>query len=138
MTMDDYDFVLALWKSTPGLQLREVDSREAIERYLRRNPGLSFVAEDNGELVGGVMSGYDGRRGHLLHLVVKPTYRRQGLGKVLCTKCVMALQALGIAKTHIFVLKTNETGQTFWATTGWRRVDEAYVYSYNTSSNANA
>lgn len=99
---------------------------------------MSFVAEDNGELVGGVMSGHDGRRGHLQHLVVKSAYRRQGLGKALCTKCVTALQALGIAKTHIFVLKTNEIGQAFWATTGWRRVDEAYVYSYNTSSDANA
>jgi predicted N-acetyltransferase YhbS len=63
--MDDYDQVLELWKSTPGLQLREADSRIAIERYLQRNPGLSFVIDDNGELVGSVMSGHDGRRGHL-------------------------------------------------------------------------
>ncbi len=138
MTIDDYDQILELWKTTPGIMLREVDSRAAIERYLLRNPGLSFVAEENGELAGGVMSGHDGRRGNLLHLVVKPAYRRQGLGKALWLKCVTALQTCGIAKTHIFVLKTNEPGHRFWADGGWRRTDEAAVYSYNTSAHENA
>ena len=75
MTMDDYDAVFALWKSTPGMCLREVDDRVGVERYLLRNPGLSFAAKEDGKLVGGVMSGYDGRRGHLQHLVVTPAYR---------------------------------------------------------------
>jgi ribosomal protein S18 acetylase RimI-like enzyme len=127
-----------MWKSMPGIMLREVDSRPAIERYLRRNPGLSFVAEENGKLVGGVMSGHDGRRGNIVHLVVKPAYRRRGLGSALWMKCVTALQACGIAKTHIFALKTNDIGSAFWTTNGWRRVKEADVYSYNTSPNPNA
>jgi hypothetical protein len=42
--MKDYDFVLTLWRSVKGLSVGESDSRENIERYLRRNPGLSFTA----------------------------------------------------------------------------------------------
>lgn len=36
----DYDEVIALWSKTEGLTLRDVDSRDAITRYLIRNPGL--------------------------------------------------------------------------------------------------
>ena len=42
----DYDEVVALWSETEGLTLREADSREAIIRYVARNPNLSFVARD--------------------------------------------------------------------------------------------
>ena len=63
MTPSDYAAVLALMQDTPGISLREADSREATERYLARNPGLSFVAEREGRLIGCVMCGHDGRRG---------------------------------------------------------------------------
>jgi hypothetical protein len=45
MTINDYDRVYALWISTPNMGLNNVDdSREGIERYLRRNP-CSLVAK---------------------------------------------------------------------------------------------
>ena len=58
----DYDEVMALWSETEGLTLREADSREAIIRYVARNPDLSFVARDEGRLVGAILAGTDGRR----------------------------------------------------------------------------
>jgi len=51
--MECYEDVIALWSSLPGICVREVESREVIDRYLRRNPGLSFVAELDGRIVGG-------------------------------------------------------------------------------------
>lgn len=60
MTIQDYDSVMDLMKKTSGVTVREADSREATGRYLIRNPGLSFVAELNGDLVGCVMCGHDG------------------------------------------------------------------------------
>jgi len=35
MTPTDYDAVLALMQSTPGISLRDADARDATERYLR-------------------------------------------------------------------------------------------------------
>jgi ribosomal protein S18 acetylase RimI-like enzyme len=55
----DYDEVTTLWSHTEGLTLREADSREAIASYLARNPGLSFVAREDGRLVGAVLAGTD-------------------------------------------------------------------------------
>ena len=52
MTIDDYDRVAALWAGIKGFGIRSIDdSREGIERFLRRNPNTSVVAEMDGKLV---------------------------------------------------------------------------------------
>lgn len=51
MNIDDYAAVIALWRSSDGVSLRDADSRDGIARYLRRNPELSFVAERDREIV---------------------------------------------------------------------------------------
>ena len=46
MTIDDYDRVAALWAGIKGFGIRSIDdSREGIERFLRRNPNTSVVAD---------------------------------------------------------------------------------------------
>ena len=52
MTMADYAAVIDLMRGTPGVSLRDADSRESTSKYLERNPGLSFVAEVEGVLCG--------------------------------------------------------------------------------------
>ena len=39
-----YDLVLALWQQCEGIGLSDADSRESINKYLDRNPGMNFVA----------------------------------------------------------------------------------------------
>jgi hypothetical protein len=43
MTIQDYAAVLTLWQSVDGVGLSDADSREAIGRYLARNPGPSYT-----------------------------------------------------------------------------------------------
>jgi putative acetyltransferase len=119
MRITDYDEAIALWQATEGVGLSTADSREAITRYLARNPGMSFVARQEGLLVGAVLCGHDGRRGYLHHLAVQAGCRGQGLGKALVERCLSALAAEGIDKCHLFVYKTNEGGRAFWRKTGW-------------------
>ena len=137
MTIDDYDDIIAMFRATPGITVREVDSKDATRRYLERNPGLSFVAMVNERVVGCVMCGHDGRRGYLQHLVVKPEHRRHGIGKALVTACINSLKQIGIYKTHLFILKSNSLADAFWASNGWILRDEINLYSYNDSSNEN-
>lgn len=138
MTINDYDDIMAMFRETPGIAVREADSKEATETYLNRNPGLSFAAIVDSKIVGCVMCGHDGRRGYLQHLVVRPEYRNQGIGEKLFMACINALQKIGINKTHIFVFKTNDLANKFWADKGWKLREEINMYSYNSSSNANA
>lgn len=120
MTMDDYNAVQALWQQTPGISVRDADSAEATARYLQRNPGLSFVACDNGHIVGCAMSGHDGRRGYLQHLLVLPAFRGQGIATALVAHCLDALLVLGIAKSHIDVLSSNHEALAYWQHQGWQ------------------
>ena len=71
MTMDDYDEVWELWNSIHGFGLRSLDdSREGIERFLKRNPTTSVVDIEDGKIVGAILCGHDGRRACLYHVCV--------------------------------------------------------------------
>jgi ribosomal protein S18 acetylase RimI-like enzyme len=130
MTLEDFDRVIALMRQTPGVTVRDADSKAAVGRYLNRNPGLSFVAEVAGELIGCVMSGHDGRRGYLQHLIVAPPHRSTGLATRLVVACLDRLEAEGIQKSHIDVLATNESAMAFWEKIGWRRRTDIVRYSF--------
>jgi N-acetylglutamate synthase len=124
MHVTDYDPVLALWQTTEGLGLSAADQRPAIERYLQRNPGMSFVAVDGKQIVGAALCGHDGRRGYLHHLAVAPACRCRGIGRQLVERCLSALAAAGIDKCHLFVFADNAPAVAFWKRVGWtKRVD---------------
>jgi ribosomal protein S18 acetylase RimI-like enzyme len=134
----DYDEVMALWQGTEGLTLREADSRAAVTQYLGHNPGLSFVARDDGRLVGAVLAGTDGRRGYLQHLAVAPTHRRRGVGTSLAKRVLEALKARGIAKCHLFVRCENLQARKFWEGLGWTARGDVMLMSHLDPSGANA
>ena len=138
MTIDDHESLLELFSKTPGVTVREADSREATKSYLLRNPGLNYVALDGERIIGCVMCGHDGRRGYLQHLVVSDQHRKSGIGQSLFKKCIDSLEKIGIVKTHIFVFKNNDLANTFWSKRGWQLREDLNMYSYNASSNQNA
>lgn len=120
MTLRDYDAVLSLWGSVPGVGLdSDCDSRQGIARYLRRNPGLSFVASINRMIVRAVLSGHDGRRGYLHHLAVMHACRRIGIGKALVSHCRRSLKKQRIPKCNIFLFRSNARRRSFWEHNGW-------------------
>lgn len=119
MTIDDYEEVAALWKTTDGVWFDEDDELEKLDVYLRRNPGLSFVARCKGRVVGTVQCGHDARRGYLHHLAVAPEYRRKGLGATLVERSLARLAELGISQCNIYVLGDNAEALKFWKATGW-------------------
>lgn len=129
MTVRDYDAVIVLWSGMPGIGLDgESDSRAGIARYLKRNPGLSFVAEIQGEIVGAVLSGHDARRGSIHHLAVAGQYRKLGIGKELTSRCLLALHRQGISKCSIFLFKSNSKGKSFWERNGWELREDLDIF----------
>ena len=81
MVPEDYDEVRALWMTIRGFGIRALDdSREDIERFIRRNPTTSVVARVNGKIVGSILCGSDGRQGALYHVCVAREYRRRRIG----------------------------------------------------------
>jgi ribosomal protein S18 acetylase RimI-like enzyme len=130
MIIDDYDSVIDLMNQTPGVTFREADSRENTARYLDRNPDLSFIAHVEGRIAGCLMSGHDGRRGYLQHLVVHPDHQRKGIASALVEHCLSALEKIGIRKSHVDVLKSNEIGAGYWESQGWKLRGDIDRYSF--------
>jgi|TARA_R110001599_G_scaffold19701_1_gene75218 ribosomal protein S18 acetylase RimI-like enzyme len=145
MTINDYDAAIALWSESEGVRIRDADSRQGIEKYLLRNPGLSFVAEVEGEgegegeeeLVGTIMAGHDGKRGYVQHLSVADSHRRLGIATRLVSLCLEALKNEGIQKSHLMILPENEAAQTFWASQGWAYRSDILLYSFVNGDNQN-
>jgi ribosomal protein S18 acetylase RimI-like enzyme len=121
MTIQDYDEVRNLWLNTEGVQISDTDSREGLDGYLERNPGLSFVARDSQTLVAAVLCGHDGRRGYIDQLAVSPSHRRQGIGRSLVSRCLYNLMRVGIRKWHLFVPGDNAGALAFWNQLGWEK-----------------
>lgn len=128
MTIGDYDEVYALWLSVPGVGLHDPDdSREGIDKYLRRNPATSFVAEESGTIVGAIMAGHDGRRGYISHTAVSPSRQGTGIGKRLAEAALEALRREGITKAALVAFRDNDRGNAFWEHLGFsERADLFY------------
>lgn len=132
MNIRDYDEVIELWESTKGIGLSDADSKENIEMFLNRNPGLSLVAQIEDKIIGAVLCGHDGRRGFLHHFAIRKEYRRKGLGKKMTEECLERLKAERIQKCHLFIFTDNELGIKFWTNTGWTKRNKLHIYSKST------
>ena len=117
--MADYPPVLSLWQSCEGIGLSSADRPEAIQAYLARNPGMSQVALAGEQVVGAVLCGHDGRRGYIHHLAVAEEWRKRDIGRNLVERCLKALTAEGIEKSHLFVYSDNNKAIAFWQRIGW-------------------
>ena len=128
MQIEDYEAVYRLWLSCKGMGLNSVDdSREGIEKFLRRNPETCFVAEKDGKIAGVIMAGNDGRRGYIYHTAVSPEQRRQGIASRLLDAVLTAFENIGITKVALVVFERNADGNAFWEKAGFT-VREDLVY----------
>ncbi len=120
MSLDDYEGVYQLWMNTPGMGLNSLDdSKEGIEKYLRRNPDTCFVALKNDIVIGVILCGHDGRRGYIHHTAVSTSERKQGIGNTLLNTAIEALEQEGINKVALVVFSKNEIGNAFWENRGF-------------------
>jgi len=132
MTIEDYGRVYSLWKSIRGFGIRSIDdSREDTERFLRRNPSTSMVAESEGEVIGSILCGHDGRTGYFYHVCVDERYRRRGIGKRMATEAMRALQEQKINKVSLIAFKHNEIGNQFWHGFGWTERTDANYFDFD-------
>ena len=122
VTIADYEAIYELWNSTEQSRraLNPVDdSREGINRYLKRNPNTCFAAVKDDQIVGVILSGHDGRRAIIHHLCVHPDCRRMGIAAHLVSLAEDALKKEGIQKIFGLVFNDNEAANAFWEQQGY-------------------
>ncbi len=133
MTAEDYDSVHALWMTIRGFGIRSIDdSRQDIERFLRRNPSTSVVAEDEdtGRIVGAILCGHDGRQGCFYHVCVEENYRRRRIGTRMAAFCMEALRREKINRVTLIAFTRNDVGNAFWKQIGWTFRGDCNYYDF--------
>lgn len=131
MELADYEKVHDLWMSIKGFVIRSIDdSKEGVERFLQRNPGISVVAEEDGKIVGAILCGHDGRRGCLYHVCVAEDYRLRGIGKEMVVYCMEALRKEKISKVSLIAFTENDIGNAFWKEIGWKQRLDLNYYDF--------
>lgn len=131
MQMEDYQNVYNLWMTIDGFGIRSIDdSYEGVARFIKRNPTTSVVAEVDGQIVGAILCGHDGRRGCMYHVCVHRYFRKHGIGKAMVVFCMKALQAEGINKVSLIAFKSNSVGNQFWKGAGWTFREDLNYYDF--------
>jgi ribosomal protein S18 acetylase RimI-like enzyme len=126
---NDYVHALKLWGSIEvGVHVGRSDTLEEIQKKLKRDPDLFLVAEVNGEIVGTVIGGYDGRRGMIYHLAVHQDVREQGVGAMLLYEVEKRLQTKGCLKCYLLVLADNENAIQFYKNRSWHEMKEVRIF----------
>ena len=68
MKKEDYYEIYELWNSSKEIRINiQDDTYEKISKFIDYNSNLCIVAIENSEIIGSVLAGYDGRRGHIYH-----------------------------------------------------------------------
>jgi ribosomal protein S18 acetylase RimI-like enzyme len=84
---------------------------------------LIFVAEQNDQIVGACMAGYDGHRGWLYAVAVSPDFRRSGIGSLLVNAANQQLKILGCIKVNLQIRSTNTSVAAFYKSLGFATED---------------
>jgi len=124
----DYPQVLTLWENAgPGIHVRRSDQLDEMEKKLQRDPDLFLVAEVDGQIIGAVLGGYDGRRGLVYHLAVAESYRQQGIGELLMKELERRMINKGCIRCYLLVTKDNQNAMHFYEQSGWEQMD-LFIY----------
>jgi len=116
--INDYNVVFELWKEA-GLVIRPGDDMNGVRMKLLRDPDLFLLARLEGEIVGCVIGGWDGRRGWVYHLAVKPSYQRQGIATALLSEVEKRLGEKGAKKINGQIYQSNTKSLKFFKARGY-------------------
>lgn len=116
--INDYNVVFELWKEA-GLVIRPGDDMNGVRMKLLRDPDLFLLARLEGEIVGCVIGGWDGRRGWVYHLAVKPSHQRRGIATALLSEVEKRLGEKGAKKINAQIYQSNTKSLKFFKARGY-------------------
>ena len=119
----DFAAVEALWNALFPAGAPYHAPAWSIRSMVANAPDLFFVAELDGEVVGTVLAGWDGHRGWIYSLGVRPDRERRGVGSALLGHAVAALRDRGCPKVNLQVRGDNRAVVDFYERLGWKIED---------------
>ncbi len=117
-TDNDRDDVISLWNEC-GLVQQQNDPLKDIDRKLGVDPGLFLVGVHENAIVATVMGGYEGHRGWINYLAVRPVDQRKGFGRVIMQAVEECLQNKGCPKINLQIRTSNQDVVSFYEAIGY-------------------
>jgi ribosomal protein S18 acetylase RimI-like enzyme len=118
--LDDAAALLALWKSAAATP-SPTDTQPDLECALANDALACFVAEDDGVLAGSTIATFDGWRGHIYRLTVRPELRRRGIARQLVEAAHGAFATWGVRRITALVERNHPWAISFWHAVGYAR-----------------
>lgn len=110
--------VIALWEEC-GLTRPWNDPRKDIARKLKVDPELFVLAHRDDDVIATAMGGYEGHRGWINYLAVRPDSQRMGVGRALMTHLEQKLRERGCPKINIQIRASNLAATGFYNALGY-------------------
>jgi ribosomal protein S18 acetylase RimI-like enzyme len=119
---DEAEALLQLWHDA-GLAPSRTDTVEDVHHAIGDSPAVVLVAAAEGRLVGSVIGGFDGWRGNLYRLAVRPEHRRRGIARALVAAVEWRLGERGARRITALVEQHQPVALAFWRAAGYQRDD---------------
>src|SRR5687767_15638037 len=120
-TPADIDSVLTVWAEARSAAAQTSDRPEMVQRLLERDPGALLVAELDGQVVGVLIAGWDGWRGNVYRLAVRPDHRLQGIARELVEAGHERLRTQGARRVTALVGGEEGAAHRLWRALGYQR-----------------
>lgn len=125
----DIQSMIELWHSTPGIQVGLGDDEQSLKLFLELDSTICLIIKEENLLIATILGTYDGRRGFVYHLAVRPEYQRKGLGKKLLGSMIIELKKHKAKKINLMVRNDNLLAMEFYNQQGWEKRSDIQVYS---------
>jgi ribosomal protein S18 acetylase RimI-like enzyme len=113
--------VLALWQENRTEHASTADRLEEVQRLLGEAPGSVLIAHADGVIAGALIAAWDGWRGNMYRLAVRPEHRRRGVGMALVRAGEAHLRGRGARRITALVAYEDDVAAAFWESAGYPR-----------------
>ncbi|HEV3123093.1 MAG TPA: GNAT family N-acetyltransferase [Candidatus Dormibacteraeota bacterium] len=86
----------------------------------RDDQPVLVAVDESGDVVGSLIIGWDGWRGHMYRMAVHPAHRRQGIALALVREGEQRLRDRGARRIGAVVVAADPRATAFWIAAGYR------------------
>jgi ribosomal protein S18 acetylase RimI-like enzyme len=104
-----------------GLVVSHNNPVRDIERKLMIHPEWFFVGEFDGDVIATCMAGFEGHRGWINYLAIRPDLQGHGFGKTIMDHAEATLKAAGCPKINLQIRSTNQRVIRFYESIGYKQ-----------------